>query len=618
MHPKSMNLYKYIIVLFFTLFHFSVNANTLTEEINRAEYLVHNDVKSAIPLLRSLHSKINSGSEFQTIRWLILSMDSAILNLNDGLAKEILEQSKILLSPKIANNDLWLELLETGLYITTDQYNLLLPYLENLEQAVTSSNNSRLIAYYNRMLHYSYLFKGITDLALDTALQNRKQWLKLEEYYYALEMLHQIAELYIGIGNIKGAKKTLAIVVDEATKLNVDNFLIASIQLESRILAIQGQPAKAFQHLNRLIKDGTVDKHHDRYLGIISSLAYFSYEIGEFNNTIENSRIILAVKPEAVALQVLLAQALIKIGDFHQATLLVNQAEKLYLETNDQYGLFDIDNVKIDLLYQKGDIKALYKSSKRLINRVVNFDDNQGQKRAERAHIVANADEQIKVLDALEENNISQQQKITASNKVIVTKNNYLYISFLLITIFIILFIWLVVLLNKIKKLANTDSLTGINNRRAGLEKAKNILRRNRDNNKSIIGVAMMDLDRFKSINDTYGHDVGDKVIQATVSTANALLSKDDVFCRMGGEEFMIIIVAATKQLAIDKLNKLREEIFKYNTNTLGIHHPVSASFGLSFTDSSANDKSITDYIIDADTALYEAKEAGRNRLVSH
>ena len=567
---KPLSISKNIIVLFFTLSFLSINANTLTEELNHAEYLIHKDVKSAIPLLQNLHPQINSASKFQIIRWLFLSMDTAILNFNIDLAQEILSQSNALLSKDITNKKAWKQLLATGLYITTDDYNLFLSHLEGMEQAVIASNDNRLNAYYNRMLHYAYLFKGITDLALDTALQNRNEWLQLEEYYYALEMLHQITELYINIGNIDGAKQTLAAVVLEAKKLNVNNFLISTIKLESRIMAMQGEPIKGYQHLSKLIKEGTIDKNHDRYLDIISSLAFISYDIGKFEDTIENSRIILTAEPEAVAIKVLLAQALIKIKEFNEAAILIAQAEKFYLAKNDQYGLFDIDNAKIDILYQRGDIEALYRSSKRLINRVVNFDDQQGQKRVERSHIVANADQQIKVFDALAKSNVSQQQKISASNELIITKNIYLYALSIVIVLFLVLVIWLICLLKKVKKLANTDSLTGINNRRAGLRKATNILRRNRDkSNKYVIGIAMMDLDRFKNINDTYGHDVGDKVIQATVATTNALLSKDDIFCRMGGEEFMIVVVGDTKQIAIDKLNLLRECIYKYDTATL-------------------------------------------------
>lgn len=616
---KPMSIYKFIIVLLFTLFHTSTIAKTIAEEINRAEYLIHNDILSASTILKELYPRMNTASEVQIIRWLFLSMETAMLDANNDLAKEVISQSKVLLSSQIENNNEWLKLLELGLFVTTNNRNLLLPNLENIELAVTTSNNNRLLTYFNRILHYAYLNKGINDLALDIALQNRKQWLQIKEPYYALEMLYQITELYINIGNIEGAQKTLITLDMEAKKLNINSFLIKIIQLESLILVNQGQPDKAYQHLYRLIDEGTIDNNHDKYLDIISSLSFISYELGEFKDTIKNAGIILAADPEATAFKVLLAKSLIKEEKFNQSAKLIKQAEQAYFEKNDQHGLFDIDIVKIDLFYQLGDIEKLYSSSKEMINRVVSFDDKQGKKRIDRAHIIANADEKSKALDYLAENNLSQQQQISASNQVIVTKNIYLYVSYLLIALFIMLVVWLILLLKKVKRLANTDSLTGINNRRAGLKKAKIILRRNRDkNSQDVIGIAMMDLDRFKVINDTYGHDVGDKVIQATVTTTNALLSKDDIFCRMGGEEFLIIIIAKTKQLTIDKLNKLREEIHSYNTDTIGVHQPISASFGLSFSDNSLKSKTITDYIIDADTALYEAKEAGRNRVVSH
>jgi len=150
---KSLSTYKNIIVLFFTFSVLSLNAKTLTEELNHAEYLIHSDVKSAIPLLQNLHPKINSASKFQTIRWLFLSMDTAILNFNHNLAEEIVSQASPLLLRDISNSGIWLQLLKTGLYITSDEYNLFLPRLESIEQAVMDSKDSRLIAYFNRMLH---------------------------------------------------------------------------------------------------------------------------------------------------------------------------------------------------------------------------------------------------------------------------------------------------------------------------------------------------------------------------------------------------------------------------------------------------------------------------------
>ena len=613
-----ISIYKNIIVLVTLLFFsLAVGATSITDNLNQAEYLLHRDIKSAVSLLQNTQAQIKSASDYQKIRWLFLSMDSAVFSFDSELAKTIVSQSQLLLSPSNQETALWQHILEVGLYITADKYNLLLPHLENIEQAVRDSNNVRLNAHFNRILHYAYLSKGITDLALDTALQNRSEWLALEEDYYALDMLFQTVELYANFGNTQGARDALVLVKSEAKKLKASSLLIASVSLEANILASEGKVEQSFMLLNKLIEDENIDHNHDRYLNITSNIAFISYDLKQYENAIKYARIILEIEPKSVAIKVLLAKALIELKQFNEASSLLIQAEKIYLAQHDHYGLFDIDNAKIDLLYQRGDIDALYTKTKSLINRIVNFDDQQSQKRVERAHIIANADQQAKVVNTLAENNIAQKKEITSSKELIALKNNYLVILSIACFILVGLFIWLVKLLKKVKKLANTDSLTGIYNRRAGLKKARKILKKNsNNNNKGIIAVAIMDLDYFKAINDTYGHDIGDKVIQATVSTTGRLLSKDDLFCRMGGEEFMIIISENSQPLAIGKFNLLREGIFHYPHQTLGLQQAISASFGVSFFDNSASDKSLTDYIIKADLALYKAKEAGRNKVI--
>jgi diguanylate cyclase (GGDEF)-like protein len=623
---KIRTIYINIIVLFFTFFFIQANAKTLAEQLNHAEYLIHQDVKSAIPLLKSLHPQIQGASHYDVIRWIFLSLDSAVYDFNYDSAKELYQQSTTLLSEDIPHGDIWRQLAESGLFITQDKYNQFLSHLESMEDSVMASKDVRLIAYFNRLLHYAYLFQGITDLALDTALQNRIEWIQLEESYYALEMHHQITEIYIIIGNVAGAKQALSLMSQEAKKLNLKSFLLSKAQFEAKIMAITGEEVKGYETLNKLITEGTVVKKDDQYLNIISTLAYMSYDLGFYQDTIKNARIILAEDSKAIAIKVLLAKALIKEQEFNEAAGLIAQAEKVFIDEDYKAGLFEIDNAKMDISYQRNDIKALYQSSKRLVDHVINFNNQQdqefirlGEKRAERAHIVANADQQGKVVDALSKSNDSQKKQILESNELIITKNIYLYVLSVITVVFLILVIWLVILFKQVKKLANTDSLTGIDNRRAGLKKARTILKSSTDKkSKHVVAIAMMDLDRFKNINDTYGHDIGDKVIQVTVNTTNVLLSKYDVFCRMGGEEFMLVIVGESKQQVIDKLNNIRVNIYQFNTQTMGLKQQISASFGVSFTDTFVKGKTIKDYLIDADTALYEAKVAGRNKVISH
>ena len=122
-----------------------------------------------------------------------------------------------------------------------------------------------------------------------------------------------------------------------------------------------------------------------------------------------------------------------------------------------------------------------------------------------------------------------------------------------------------------------------------------------------------MDLDFFKKVNDTYGHSTGDEVIKLSVNTAKAFLAKSDVFCRMGGEEFLFVITAQEQELVVEKLDAIREKLANLDPALLGMKSPITASFGLTFA--ANKHKPLSDYIIEADTALYQAKDNGRNQV---
>jgi diguanylate cyclase (GGDEF)-like protein len=124
----------------------------------------------------------------------------------------------------------------------------------------------------------------------------------------------------------------------------------------------------------------------------------------------------------------------------------------------------------------------------------------------------------------------------------------------------------------------------------------------------------MADLDRFKSINDTYGHEMGDSVLKRFAQTLRSNIRSSDICGRLGGEEFVAIITYGEKagiQTAIDRLREefAREE-FEHSTMTF----QATASFGIAgFQGRRA--PMFQELLRDADTALYAAKRAGRNRI---
>jgi len=165
----------------------------------------------------------------------------------------------------------------------------------------------------------------------------------------------------------------------------------------------------------------------------------------------------------------------------------------------------------------------------------------------------------------------------------------------------------------KLFTIANTDYLTKINNRRNFFQLSeKEFIRANEsEENLSII---MIDIDNFKQINDTYGHDVGDEILKMFVNAFKPHLGKQHIFGRLGGEEFAITLPRCNLEEARIKAEILRaalqQALTHKNTKKIGI----TASFGVA---QMKDDTCIDDVLQTADNLLYAAKKSGKNRVRS-
>ncbi len=126
------------------------------------------------------------------------------------------------------------------------------------------------------------------------------------------------------------------------------------------------------------------------------------------------------------------------------------------------------------------------------------------------------------------------------------------------------------------------------------------------------MSLVMVDVDFFKKINDTYGHGVGDKVLVNISELFLSLLRDEDIVCRWGGEEFVILLPSANLKDALSLAEKLRGRIEMMEIETV---HKVTASFGVTQVRVDDDLKSAVDR---ADSALYRAKNAGRNCVVQN
>lgn len=163
-----------------------------------------------------------------------------------------------------------------------------------------------------------------------------------------------------------------------------------------------------------------------------------------------------------------------------------------------------------------------------------------------------------------------------------------------------------------IRRQANTDYLTKLYNRRYFFENtAPKVRKLHIDNNASTL--AMMDIDFFKSVNDTYGHDAGDLVLKATAKLIEQHFGKEFIAARIGGEEFSVYFNGLELEEAQKKLDAFREEYAQTEVRSGENTIQCTVSIGVV----SSCELNIDDLVNKADELLYEAKESGRNRVVS-
>jgi len=166
---------------------------------------------------------------------------------------------------------------------------------------------------------------------------------------------------------------------------------------------------------------------------------------------------------------------------------------------------------------------------------------------------------------------------------------------------------------DKLKYLASHDHLTNILNRRAFMEQAEAAISLAKRHNEPL-SVIMIDLDFFKKVNDVYGHHTGDAVLSVFAKTVSSIIRNEDIFGRIGGEEFSIIFPKVTKEKALLVSEKIRKNVA--NKENYSEHYKFQQTISIGLSILTENDGNYIEIQNRADEALYEAKEKGRNQVV--
>lgn len=176
--------------------------------------------------------------------------------------------------------------------------------------------------------------------------------------------------------------------------------------------------------------------------------------------------------------------------------------------------------------------------------------------------------------------------------------------------------IWLFTRLEQINQayaqldtLASTDYLTQFLNRRAFTKAAIEASK-----GRSLLALLVLDVDRFKTINDSYGHECGDDALRRIADAIRAVLQPHDLVGRLGGEEFGIYLSVSSPGEAITRAEEIRKAVMAIDFRPAALRHELSVSIGLA---ASASPTAFEDMFRVADRSLYEAKAKGRNRVAA-
>lgn len=218
-------------------------------------------------------------------------------------------------------------------------------------------------------------------------------------------------------------------------------------------------------------------------------------------------------------------------------------------------------------------------------------------------------------IDALNKQNEVLQLQQALDKKAVEASRLYI-VMLLLIAAFIALFAYRTKRSQlHFMKLSQQDGLTGIANRPHFLQQADGALASHRKNDTEVC-VVLCDLDHFKSTNDRYGHAGGDLVLKQVVAEIRRHLRANDIFGRVGGEEFGVVLPGCSVEAARERCEQLRAALDALRVRLDEHEITTSASFGIETTASCGYD--LRQLLANADAALYQAKDSGRNCVVAY
>jgi diguanylate cyclase (GGDEF)-like protein len=276
------------------------------------------------------------------------------------------------------------------------------------------------------------------------------------------------------------------------------------------------------------------------------------------------------------------------------------------------YGEIAVQRMEAKILAAKGNHSKAFEILEQTIHKQQSLESKQSTDKLHAIRAMYEIESQNRQNDLLLDQNLMQEQALAKEKQ----QKMWLLVLLILASIIITLFIFL---LFKIKKqtqklhyIANYDELTGLRNRNNTIRSIRSLIEQPLKGEQLFL--IMVDLDHFKSINDEYGHALGDKVLSVFGEYCHEVFNEEDIVGRVGGEEFMICLIAKNKKAVQQLIEELRIKTSNMPNHVKAPGLKVSISAGICMADNEKNRFRVLHKC--ADQAMYQAKNAGRNQVV--
>ncbi|MBD1390057.1 diguanylate cyclase [Neiella sp. HB171785] len=460
-------------------------------------------------------------------------------------------------------------------------------------------------------------YRGDLAIALQDLLLAQTAYDALELPYYSAYNLSVIANTYRRMRAYDDALEHY----DRLSKLyskavNRDGFL--EIQLyQSMIYQDKGELEQA-NNIAKTVYD--FYQQNDNQDGVSMAATYLASihnDMGDYESGLAYIRqsIELSKEPDLDPLlnQFYLGQALSGLNQFELATEALAQAQASFEREKNLRYLSLLYKEKALLYAKQHRWQDAFDEQQRYTESLIELTEKQDEQHSARLRIEYNLERTQNENFHLKQQQALKNAELKALNEASRWQLMTVALAATLLVIIIIAGFRLFVHARRMQHLALTDPLTMLPNRRH-IEEAGIQMLKQADANRQNCSLLIMDIDHFKAINDSYGHEIGDRVLKALAQTSQAAIRTQDILGRTGGEEFLVLLPATGSNQAELIAERIRRSIEHLDLSHLVAELSVTTSIGIA--QHTGKTETLNELTARADKALYQAKEQGRNRVI--